>query len=88
MVFGTWSLGAAAAAIGAVILVANSPLILLRRPPFKLHQLEQAWLEVIVSFMLKICDLIKELSLWSYKDLDDYKMIYHKRFSPKSAVSF
>ena len=41
----TWILGPAAAAIGAVILVANSPLILLRRSLFKLYRLEQAWLK-------------------------------------------
>ena len=61
MVLWTWSLGAAAAAIGAVILVANSPFILLRRPSFKLHQLEQAWLK----YMDGSNRIIPAKDLWS-----------------------
>lgn len=61
MVLWAWSLGAAAAAIGAVILVANSPLLLLKRPPFNLRQLEQAWLK----YMDGSDRIIRAKDLWS-----------------------
>lgn len=42
MVSWQWVIGAAATALGAVLLVANSPLTLMKRVPFTIGQLEKA----------------------------------------------